>query len=89
MFLDFKLFPFSSTTIFFFSDQQLVDGWELRIFDRIGRLVRSYPINKGNAKMSKIWDGQNSTGKQCPSGLYLALVSGKGFQKSVRLLLLR
>jgi len=63
------------------------DNAELDIFDINGRTIRGYELNSKSNKI--IWNGMDSDGGNCPSGIYFARVSGGNKHIVKRLMLIR
>lgn len=62
----------------------------VRIFDCRGVLVSELPASAmldGGGTL--VWDGTNSEGSRVATGVYFARISGRGFDRTVKLLLIR
>jgi len=60
------------------------------IYDQLGRRVNQLVSAKQNAgEYTAQWNGRDDTGRQLASGLYFCQVSGGGFSKSIKLVLLK
>jgi len=68
-----------------FSDRNL----EIQIFNTKGQKISNLPIiQSSNHKISIEWDGTNSTGKPCPSGVYLYKLVSNGKELAANKMLL-
>jgi len=85
--------PFNpSTEITFNLDTQITDSFEIQIFNSKGQKITTLPINLSTShQISNIeWNGKNSLGKSCPSGVYLyKLISGNKELAANKMLLLK
>ena len=81
--------PFNPETNIEFSLNKNSDI-QLIIYDIKGRLVKTL-INENREKgVHKIkWDGTDHAGEKAPSGLYLYTITGKGFDESNKMIMLK
>ncbi|MEE9553989.1 MAG: M14-type cytosolic carboxypeptidase [candidate division Zixibacteria bacterium] len=75
--------PFNSSTNILYSD---VRGGEIRIFDIMGRVIKSFETYD-NGKI--VWDGTDDSGNRVVSGIYFAVLAGDNEHRSVKLVYLR
>jgi hypothetical protein len=81
--------PFRSRTSF---DIEVPTGESItvRIFDCSGALVKTISVGgelaEGNGL---VWDGTNSEGSAVATGLYFARFTGRGFDRTIKVLLIR
>ena len=62
----------------------------IKIFDQSGRQVNQLVSAKQNAgEYTAQWNGRDDTGRQLASGLYFCQVSGGGFSRTVKLVLIK
>ena len=62
----------------------------VRIFDVKGSLVRTLVENqRANRQMTVFWDGNDSSGRSLPAGIYFARLSTPQSYKVERVLLIR
>ena len=87
--------PFNPTTNIIYSIPY-ESSVDLKIFDIMGREVRSYNINaQSPGTQNIIWDGKNSLGENVTSGIYLyrlilnSLVNQERFEIASKMLLLK
>jgi YVTN family beta-propeller protein len=84
--------PFNSRTIIRY-DLAGNSPAEIRIFDIQGKLIRNLPLESGLGSVG--WDGANSGGQICPSGVYFARLIADSFRdgenpgNSVRLIFVK
>lgn len=65
-------------TIVFFSLPWTRSEVTVKIFDRLGRLVRAPAVRREFAQEgSLVWDGRDEGGKVCPMGIYIVLLEAK------------
>jgi hypothetical protein len=80
--------PFSGSTSISFNSSG--DGpVEVRIFDVLGRPVRSFSSPRARGNNDVQWDGRSSGGNQVPSGVYFCRVSTPAGQGVRRIVLVR
>lgn len=56
------------------------DGYTLRIYDRVGRLVRTFIDNAGTVSPSYQWNGRADGGEQLPIGIYICYFEAHGVE---------
>ena len=79
--------PFNpSTTISFDLTSEIAEDTEIQIFNSKGQKIRQFPIF--NEQSSITWDGTNSIGRSCPSGVYLYKLVSNGKELAVNKMLL-
>jgi len=81
--------PFAAVTSF---DLEVPPGEPVtvRIFDCRGALVRELSAAAASAgEGALVWDGTDSAGSRVATGVYFARISAGGFERSIKLLLIR
>ncbi|MDO9576652.1 MAG: FlgD immunoglobulin-like domain containing protein [Candidatus Cloacimonadales bacterium] len=83
--------PFNPSTEISFETTNLHEDARIEIYNSKGQKVTNLPITQSpNHQISVEWDGTNSIGKSCPSGVYLyKLVSGEKELAANKMLLLK
>jgi len=80
--------PFNPSTEISFETTDLHEDTRIRIYNSRGQKIKQFSIF--NDQSSITWDGTNSIGKSCPSGVYLyKLVSGEKELTVNKMLLLK
>ena len=82
--------PFNPSTTITFSLKDPSAPAELRIFNLKGQLVRTlYRGIPGGRELKLVWDGKDEQGRDVASGIYHYKLSGGGFSKTRKMLLLK
>ena len=82
--------PFNPSTTITFSLKDPSAPAELRIFNLKGQLVRTlYKGIPGGRELKLVWDGKDEQGRDVASGIYHYKLSGGGFSKTRKMLLLK
>jgi hypothetical protein len=82
--------PFSSGTAMAYDIPTDGTHAKIEIFDVSGRLVRTLVDGPQSAgSMFAMWDGRDERGAAVASGTYYCRMAAEGFEKSIKLLLLR
>lgn len=64
--------------------------WTLVIYNMLGQKIREYRGGTQSGRMVEIrWDGVNEAGEPAGSGIYLAVLRGPGFYKTIKLVLMK
>lgn len=65
-------------TIIFFSLPWQRSAVTVKVFDRLGRLVRAPAVQREFAREgSLVWDGRDDGGRACPMGIYIVLLEAR------------
>lgn len=80
--------PFSKKTDISLSIGQSAKGTELKIYDVTGKSVKEFNLKSEiyNLKSQFVWHGKDNQGIDCPPGVYILYLEGKGFNKSLKLI---
>ncbi len=63
----------------------------MRIYDVSGRVVKSFNLESYimNQASRIVWDGSDDSGRRLPAGVYFVKLEAGGFNKVVKVILLR
>ncbi len=84
--------PFNiSVTISFSVPESIYYGeWTLVIYNMLGQKIKEFHSNEHNGRVLQVkWNGLDETGAPAGSGVYLAVLQGPNFRRSVKLLLMK
>ncbi|MCP4684974.1 MAG: T9SS type A sorting domain-containing protein, partial [bacterium] len=80
--------PFNPTTTISFTLPQS-SGWNLRVYNVNGGLVREFSGQNGAGKVEVVWDGRNASGRTAASGVYFYRLEASSFSETRKMILLK
>lgn len=80
--------PFSRVTEIRYAMSDNCRGVELRVYDAMGRLVRSFHVGPGVPGGSISWHGDDDAGRKLPGGVYFIRTSTADERRSIPVVLL-